>query len=97
MGFRLRKSIGLASLLRVNLSKTGVSVSVGKHGATFNQPVINGRKRGSRVTVGLPGSGLSYRFGTSQGWKSPGWITSIWGWIALALVVVFFLQWIIKL
>ena len=96
MGFRLRKSIGLASLLRVNLSKTGVSVSVGKRGATFNQPVINGRKRGSRVTVGLPGSGLSYQFGTSEGWKSPAWITSIWGWIVLALVVVFLFQWIIK-
>jgi hypothetical protein len=77
---RLRKSIGLASLLRVNL---------------FNQPLINGRKRGSRVTVGLPGSGLSYQFGTSQGRKSPAWITSIWGWIVLALVVVCLLQLII--
>jgi Protein of unknown function (DUF4236) len=97
MAFRLRKSIRLASLLRVNLSTTGVSVSVGKRGTTFNQPVINGRKRGSRVTVGLPGSGLSYQFGTSAGWKSPAWITSVWGWIVLALGVVFLLQWIIIL
>jgi hypothetical protein len=97
MGFRLRKSVGLAKLLRVNLSKTGVSVSVGKHGATFNQPVISGHKRKSRVTVGLPGSGLSYQFGTSAAWKSPAWIISIWGWIVIALVILFLLQWIIKL
>jgi hypothetical protein len=96
MGVRLRKSVGLAKLLRVNLSKTGVSVSVGKRGATFNQPVISGRKRKSRVTVGLPGSGLSYQFGTSKPWKSPPSIISIWGWIVLALAVVLLLMWIVR-
>jgi hypothetical protein len=48
--FRLRKSIGLTKLVRVNLSKTGVSVSLGPRGATFNQPLISTRKR--RSTMG---------------------------------------------
>jgi hypothetical protein len=96
MGLRLHKSLRLAKLLGVNLSKTGVSVSVGNRGTTFNQPVISTRKRKSRATVGLPGSGLSYQFGTSRGWKSPAWVSSIWGWIALALVVLFLLQWLIR-
>jgi hypothetical protein len=64
--FRLRKSVGLAKLVRVNLAKTGVSVSLGPRGATFNQPLISTRKRRSKVTVGLPGSGLSYQMGVSR-------------------------------
>lgn len=55
MGFRFRKSIRLFPGVRINLSKGGVSASVGRPGATINI----GRK-GVRGTVGLPGSGLSY-------------------------------------
>lgn len=43
-------------LLRLNLSKTGVSVSAGVPGATVNI----GRK-GVVATTGLPGTGLSFR------------------------------------
>jgi hypothetical protein len=96
MAFRLRRSVGLAGLLRVNLSKTGISVSVGKHGATFNQPLISGRARRARVTIGLPGSGLSIWFGVARAWRSPMWIAVIWGFIVVALVVVLLLQWIIR-
>jgi hypothetical protein len=55
MGFRFRRSIRLAAGLRINLSKTGSSLSVGRRGAT-----LNFRERGARATVGLPGTGLSY-------------------------------------
>lgn len=55
MGLRFRKSIRLFPGVRINLSKGGVSASVGRPGATINI----GRK-GVRSTVGLPGSGLSY-------------------------------------
>lgn len=55
MGFRLRRSIKILPGVRLNLSKSGVSTSVGKPGAT-----INFSSRGTRGTVGLPGSGLSY-------------------------------------
>lgn len=55
MGFRFRKNISLFPGLRINLSKGGVSTSLGRLGAT-----INIGKRGLRGTVGLPGTGLSY-------------------------------------
>ena len=40
----------------MNLSKTGVSASIGRPGATLNV-----RKDRVDGTVGLPGTGLSYR------------------------------------
>jgi hypothetical protein len=55
MGFRYRSSIRLAKGLRINLSKSGASLSVGRPGAT-----VNFSKRGTRATVGLPGTGISY-------------------------------------
>ena len=55
MGWRFRKSIKLMPGVRLNLSKTGVSTSIGRPGATVN---IRGRR--VRGTVGIPGSGVSY-------------------------------------
>lgn len=55
MGFRFRKSIKIIPGVRVNISKTGVSTSIGGKGAT-----VNVSKRGARGTVGLPGTGVSY-------------------------------------
>ena len=54
--FRFRKAFSILPGVRINLSKTGVSTSVGGKGATLN--VGHGQKT---VTLGLPGSGLSYR------------------------------------
>lgn len=55
MGFRFRRSIRLGKGLRINLSKSGASLSVGRRGATLNIG-----PKGQKMTVGLPGSGLSY-------------------------------------
>jgi len=55
MGFRFRKSIKIAPGLKINLGKTGASLSVGGQGAT-----VNVSKRGTRTTLGIPGTGLSY-------------------------------------
>lgn len=56
MGFRFRKSIKIAPGVRINISKKGLSsLSVGRPGATVN---IN--RKGTRTTVGIPGSGLSH-------------------------------------
>ncbi len=55
MGFRYRRSIRLAKGLRINLSKSGPSLSVGGRGLAGNFG-----PRGTRATVGLPGTGLSY-------------------------------------
>ncbi len=56
MGFRFRKSVKIMSGVRLNLSKSGVSTSIGAKGAT-----VNVSKRGAKATVGLPGTGLSYQ------------------------------------
>ena len=55
MGFRFRKRIKLMPGVSLNLSKGGVSASVGKPGAT-----INVGKNGVKGNVGIPGSGVSY-------------------------------------
>lgn len=54
MAFRVRKSFKIAPGLRINISKSGVSTSLGGKGLTANLS-----KRGTRITAGLPGSGLS--------------------------------------
>lgn len=56
MGFRFRRTIKIAPGIRLNLSKSGVSTSIGKRGAT-----VNLSKRGTYGTIGLPGTGLSWR------------------------------------
>jgi hypothetical protein len=55
-GLRFRKSWGIAPGVKVNVSKTGVSTSLGGHGATVN---VGTRTR--TLTLGIPGTGLSYR------------------------------------
>ena len=54
--FRFRKTIPLGKFFRINVSKTGTSLSAGRPGAT-----INVRKDRVDGTVGVPGSGLSYK------------------------------------
>lgn len=54
--FRFRKTISILPGVRINLSKTGVSSSIGGNGAT-----VNVGKNGPMVTLGIPGTGLSYR------------------------------------
>jgi len=62
MAWRFRKSIKIAPGVRLNLSKTGISASVGPRGMTVN--VKPGRP--TRTTVGLPGSGISQSFTASE-------------------------------
>jgi hypothetical protein len=53
---RFRRSLRLLPGVRLNISKTGTSVSVGGRGGT-----VNFSKRGVYGTVGLPGTGISWR------------------------------------
>jgi hypothetical protein len=55
MGFRFRRSVKVLPGLRLNLSKSGVSASIGRRGAT-----INIGEKGAKATVGIPGTGISY-------------------------------------
>lgn len=57
MGFRLNKRIRLGKGLRLNLGTKGVSLSVGRRGAWYT--VHSSGK--TTQTVGIPGTGLSYR------------------------------------
>lgn len=56
MGFRFQRRISIVPGLRLNLSKSGVSMSLGGRGLTTNLSTS-----GLRTTVGIPGTGLSYR------------------------------------
>jgi len=61
MPIRFRKSVTLFPGVRLNFSKSGVSLSVGKKGGF----TLNFSKRGVRQTTDLPGEGLyhtSYLF-----------------------------------
>ncbi len=57
MGFRFRKIISVIPGVKVNLSKSGASTSIGGRGATVNVGT-SGKKT---VTLGIPGTGLSYQ------------------------------------
>jgi hypothetical protein len=55
VGLRFSRRVRLMPGLRVNLSKGGVSLSVGTRGAWYTVGT-----KGQRATVGLPGTGLSW-------------------------------------
>ncbi len=56
MGIRFRKTITIAPGIRINLSKSGVSATVGPKGATLGIG-----RGGVHANVGIPGSGIFYR------------------------------------
>lgn len=55
MGFRYRKRISILPGVKVNISKSGISTSIGGNGYTANIS-----KRGVKQTFSIPGTGLSY-------------------------------------
>ena len=65
MGLRFRKSVKICKGVKINLSKSGASLSLGGKGSTFN---FSGR--GAKHTIGLPGTGFSYTTSINKGKKS---------------------------
>jgi hypothetical protein len=65
--FRFRRSFRLFPGMRINLSKSGVSTSVGRRGLWFTIG-----PRGTRETVGIPGTGISYSEQQSPGETNAG-------------------------
>lgn len=55
MAIRFRKKIKIAPGISVNVSKSGLSTSIGGRGAS-----VNVGKKGVRTTVGVPGTGISH-------------------------------------
>jgi len=91
MALRIRKSIKIAPGLKINLSKSGISTSLGGKGAT-----VNVSKRGTRVTTGIPGTGLSssklYRAG--KGAAAQTTPTPLWAHVVSWLLIAAVLWWI---
>ena len=56
MGFRFRKSIGLAKGVRLNVNAKSIGVSIGGRGLRLGY----NPRTGAQVTVSIPGTGLSY-------------------------------------
>lgn len=56
MGFRYYRGISLGKLARLNISKSGVGLSVGVRGLRWTTG-----PGGTFLTLGIPGTGLSYR------------------------------------
>ena len=65
MGIRFYRSLKILPGVRANISKSGLSATVGVRGANMNV----GRKK-KRYTLGLPGTGLSYVKYGRQSWGS---------------------------
>jgi len=55
MGFRFRRALQIVPGVRLNLSRSGASVSLGARGLHYTIGA-----RGTRASVGIPGSGLSW-------------------------------------
>ena len=62
MGFRFQKRIKIAPGIKLNLSKSGISTSIGGRGFTHN--IGHGKRR---TTIGIPGTGLSHSAEHSTG------------------------------
>jgi Protein of unknown function (DUF4236) len=56
MGLRFRKQLRIIKLVRLNISKSGISTTIGPRGAS-----INIGRRGIFRNLGIPGSGFFMR------------------------------------
>lgn len=65
MGWRLFRRMTVAPGIRLNISRSGPSISIGPRG--FSQTF---GRTGRRTTIGLPGTGLYYT--RSAPWPKPG-------------------------
>lgn len=92
MGFRFQRRVRLGKHVTLNLSKGGVSTSLGVRGAR----VTVGRSR-VRKTVGLPGTGLSFtetsstRVPASQSADGDGNLGSALVGVGLLILILWFL------
>ena len=76
MGFRFRKRIKLFPGAWLNVSKSGISTSIGGKGLTVN--LKDGK---TKTTISAPGTGISYSETTAAG--TPGRGVPLWAWLVL--------------
>lgn len=86
MGLRVRKIVRILPGVRLNLSKSGGSLSLGGRGLS-----VNLGKDGVRTMAGMPGTGISYS--TRAPWSTGGTGFKPWAVVAAvaALVVLAYL------
>jgi hypothetical protein len=89
MGFRFQRRIRIAPGVRLNLSKSGIGASVGHTGLRLGMDA----KRRKYFSLGLPGTGLSYRtfFGrrvTPETLKRVGFAVIVVAALSVALLTV---------
>ncbi|WP_421523054.1 DUF4236 domain-containing protein [Pseudomonas yamanorum] len=91
MALRIRKSFKIAPGLRINVSKSGVSTSLGGKGAT-----VNLSKRGTRVTTSIPGTGISASklYGAGKRDAAPAPPTPVWAHVVTWLIIAAVIWWI---
>jgi hypothetical protein len=92
VGFRFRRQLRIIPGLHLNLSRSGISATVGVPGMRVTlgkRPALN---------IGLPGTGISYRESLGSAppappappAAAPGQSVHVhWLWVALVLVIVF--------
>lgn len=91
MAIRFRKSFKVAPGVRLNISKSGLSTSIGGKGITANLS-----KKGTRVTTGIPGSGLSASklYVSKQRQQPEEASSSATGWVMLILLALVIAAWL---
>jgi hypothetical protein len=80
MAFRFRKRIKILPGFWFNMSKSGISTSIGGKGLTLN--IKDGK---TTTTASLPGTGLSYRTTST---RTPSTRTGMPGWVWVLVVVI---------
>jgi hypothetical protein len=90
MGFRFRRRIKIIPGFWFNVSKSGISTSIGGKGLTAN--LKDGK---TRTTVSLPGTGLSYRTTSNSkpDEQAPSRAIPIW---VLLLILGTVIAWLIR-
>jgi hypothetical protein len=87
MTLRFRKRIKIIPGIWLNLSKSGVSTSIGRKGLTVN---LKGSK--TKTTASIPGTGISYSETSSNAQTTRSGIST---WVLFLLIIALTL-WLIK-
>lgn len=91
MGFHFRRSVRLFPGVRLNASKSGLSASFGIRSAWRTVG-----KRGTRATIGLPGTGIAYSQRVDAPRQEQRSDVTAWMWtIVWAIVLIAFVIWIV--
>ena len=81
MPLRFRRTLRLVPGLRLNLAKRGASLSLGERGTSLNF----GRRRS--LTLGLPGTGISYRHNLGRRRRQGRLGALLWGIATMAVIL----------